>query len=110
VDQVRAICSTKRVKLLGLAVAANHVHLRARLRPRHAPAQVMQWIKSTTSLVAFDTFPALGERFGGIRKLWSAGYHVETLGEKNPFVILAYLIRILLFPCAPSCALAMPRS
>src|SRR5262249_10501289 len=62
VEQVGQICASKKVKLLGLAVAANHVHLCARLRPRHSPAQVMSWIKSTTSLLAFETYPQLAQR------------------------------------------------
>jgi putative transposase len=92
VDQVEAICAVKHIKLLGLAIAANHVHLCARLRPAHSPAQVMRWLKATTSKNVFERFPQLESRFG-IRHLWGRGYHVESLGERPVFAILAYLSR-----------------
>jgi len=92
VEQIETICKAKRVKRLGLAVAANHVHLCARLRPAHSPAQVMRWIKSTTSKCVFEQFPRLADRFGS-RHLWGRGYHVETLGDRPVFAILAYLGR-----------------
>jgi putative transposase len=90
VEEILTISSNKHVKVLGVAVAANHVHLCARLRPVHAPAKVMGWIKSTTSLNVMKEFPQIKERFG-IRNFWGRGYHVETLGEKNPYAILSYL-------------------
>ena len=92
VEQIGIISGAKRVKQLGLAVAANHVHLCARLRPSQAPAQVMRWIKATTSKNALERYPQLREQYG-IRNLWGRGYHVESLGDKNVFAILAYLNR-----------------
>ena len=52
----------------------------------------MRWIKSTTSKNAFERFPELVDRLGS-RQLWGRGYHVESLGDKNAFAILAYLGR-----------------
>ena len=92
VDEIDTICRTKYVKRLGLAIAVNHVHRCVRLRPSQAPAEVMRWIKSTTSERAFESFPELAVRFG-MNKLWGRGYHVESLGDKNVFAILAYLGR-----------------
>jgi putative transposase len=92
VDQIETICKAKEVKRLGLAIAANHVHLCARLRPSQSPAQVMRWIKATTSKNAFEQFPQLESSFG-LRHLWGRGYHVESLGERPVFAILAYLGR-----------------
>src|SRR3954447_7788032 len=92
VEQIEAICRTRRIKCLGLAIAVNHVHLCARLRPSQSPAEVMRWIKSTTSKNVFERFPQLESRYG-IRHLWSRGYHVESLGERSVFAILAYLGR-----------------
>lgn len=92
VAEILQVAKAKRVKILGLAIAANHVHLCARLRPSHSPADVMMWIKSTTSKNALEEFPAICSRFR-IQTLWARGYHVETLGEKNVFSILSYLGR-----------------
>jgi putative transposase len=92
VERIGAICAERRVTLLGLAIAANHVHLCARLRPSQSPAQVMKWIKGSSSLEASERFPQLEQRFG-VRHLWAQGYHVESLGEKSIFAILAYLGR-----------------
>jgi putative transposase len=92
VEQIETICFNKQVKRLGLAIAANHVHLCARLRPSQAPALAMRWIKSITSKNAFEQFPNLEAR-SGLRSLWGRGYHVESLGDKNAFAILAYLGR-----------------
>ena len=92
VDQMESICRSKKVKRLGLAIAANHVHICLRLRPSHSPAQVMGWIKSSTSKNAFEQFPALQEQYD-LHHLWSTGYHVESLGDKTVFAILAYLGR-----------------
>jgi hypothetical protein len=52
----------------------------------------VRWIKSTTSKRAFESFPELAVRIG-MNKLWGRGYHVESLGDKNVFAILAYLGR-----------------
>jgi putative transposase len=92
VGEIDTICRAKNVKRLGLAIAVNHVHLCARLRPSQSPAQVVRWIKSTTSKRAFESFPELAVRIG-MNKLWGRGYHVESLGDKNVFAILAYLGR-----------------
>jgi len=92
VDQIESICRSKKVKRLGLAIAVNHVHLCLRLRPSHSPAQVMGWIKSTTSKNAFERFPDLEKQYG-LHHLWTTGYHVESLGDKTVFAILAYLGR-----------------
>jgi putative transposase len=89
---IDTICRAKKVERLGLAIAVNHVHLCARLRPDQSPAQLMRWIKSTTSKNAFEHFPQLAARFG-THQLWGRGYHVESLGDKNVFAILAYLGR-----------------
>ena len=59
VSEIDTICRDKNVKRLGLAIAVNHVHLCARLRPSQSPAQVMRWIKATTSKMAFESFPEL---------------------------------------------------
>jgi putative transposase len=92
VGQIDSVCVAKKVKRLGLGIAANHVHFCARLRPSQAPAKVMQWIKATTSKNALEHYPQLREQYG-IRNLWGRGYHVESLGDKNVFAILAYLGR-----------------
>jgi putative transposase len=92
VDEIESICRAKKVKRLGLAVAVNHIHLCARLRPSQSPAQVMRWIKSITSKSAFERFPELVKRTG-LHQLWGTGYHVESLGDKSVFAILAYLGR-----------------
>jgi putative transposase len=92
VGEIEAICHAKKVKRIGLAIAINHVHLCARLRPDQSPAQLMRWIKSTTSKNAFEQFPELVDRLGS-HQLWGRGYHVESLGDKSVFAILAYLGR-----------------
>ncbi len=92
VSEIESICVAKKVKRLGLALAVNHVHLCARLRPSQSPAQVMRWIKSTTSKRAFECYPELETQYG-LRHLWGRGYHVESLGDKNVFAILAYIGR-----------------
>jgi putative transposase len=92
VRQIGMICDARQIHRLGQAVAANHVHLCARLKPSQAPAEVMRWIKGATSKRVFEEYPQIQDRFG-IKNLWQRGYHVETLGEKNPFAILAYIGR-----------------
>jgi putative transposase len=92
VREIETICVAKKVKPFGVAIAVNHVHFCARLRPSQSPAEVMRWIKSTTSKRAFECYPELEARFG-IRHLWGRGYHVESLGDKNVFAILAYIGR-----------------
>ena len=52
----------------------------------------MRWIKSTTSKRAFECYPELKTQYG-LRNLWGRGYHVESLGDKNVFAILAYIGR-----------------
>jgi putative transposase len=42
VSEIDTICRNKKVKRLGLAIAVNHVHFCARLRPSQSPAQVMR--------------------------------------------------------------------
>jgi putative transposase len=92
VREIESVCVAKKVKRLGLALAVNHVHLCARLRPSQSPAAVMRWIKSTTSKRAFECYPELETQYG-LRHLWGRGYHVESLGDKNVFAILAYIGR-----------------
>ena len=49
-------------------------------------------IKSITSKNAFEKFPEIAERTGE-HELWGNGYHVESLGDKSVFAILAYIGR-----------------
>src|SRR5580693_5146763 len=73
VREIESICRAREVKRLGLAIAVNHVHLCALLRPDQSPAQLMRWIKSMTSKNAFEQFPELVDRLGS-RQLWGRGY------------------------------------
>ena len=92
VREIESICVAKKIKQLGLALAVNHVHFCARLRPSQSPAQVMRWIRATTSRNAFESYPELKTQYQ-LRHLWGRGYHVESLGDKNVFAILAYIGR-----------------
>lgn len=75
--------------VLAVSVNEEHVHLLLSLQPRHAVAEVVRAIKGRTSRVLRAEFSALQRE----RSLWTSGYYVDTLGEKNVPQLVAYLQR-----------------
>ncbi|MCH8296346.1 IS200/IS605 family transposase [Candidatus Poribacteria bacterium] len=88
-SEFQAICDRNGYSLLSVAIAVDHVHILISLKPEHAISAVVQNLKGASSHAAFTKYPELRTQIG--KHLWSKGYSVETLGDKNVAQIKAYL-------------------
>ena len=59
----------------------DHVHILVRGAPRYSPSRIMQICKSILAIQIFKKFPKLkeDELWGG--EFWSAGGHIDTVGD-----------------------------
>ncbi len=89
IEEFQAICERNGYVLLSVALAVDHVHVLASLKPNHEISKVVHHLKGASSHTAFHRYPDLKNRIG--EHLWSQGYSVETLGEKSVAQIKAYL-------------------
>ena len=64
-----------------MAVMEDHVHLFLVVPPRHAPAEVVNILKSISAKMLFKEFPTIKEQLWG-GELWNDGYFVRSVGDK----------------------------
>jgi putative transposase len=86
-ELLREVAGEQGFVVLALSVNEEHVHLVLSLQPRHAVADVVKAIKGRTSRVLRQEFPELARE----ATLWTSGYYVDSLGEKNVPQIIAYV-------------------
>jgi putative transposase len=75
--------------VLAASVNEEHVHLLLSLQPKHSVADIVKAVKGRTSRLLRQEFPRLQRE----TNLWTSGYYVDSLGEKNVPQMLAYLQR-----------------
>jgi putative transposase len=75
--------------VLAASVNEEHVHLLLSLQPKHSVADIVKAVKGRTSRLLRQEFPRLQRE----TNLWTSGYYIDSLGEKNVPQMLAYLQR-----------------
>jgi len=86
---VRQVSEEKGYHIFGIEIRPEHVHIVAGLKPEHSISQLVKDIKGRTSRLLREKYPRLKD----IDNLWTSGYSVDSLGEKNIAQIIAYLQR-----------------
>ena len=75
-----------------MSVQSDHVHLFVHVPPKHAPAQVVQIMKSISAREIFETFPRLRKRLWA-GEFWGDGYFARSVGDKVTAAIIERYIR-----------------
>jgi putative transposase len=78
--------------ILELDIGDCWTRLLVSLRPCHAPAKVVQTIKTNSSRILFESFPRIETEMGR-RSLWSRGYYVRGVGDVTNEAVLNYVAR-----------------
>jgi putative transposase len=89
IEVLREVAGEQDFRVLPASVNEEHVHLLLSLQPKHSVADIVKAVKGRTSRVPRQEFPRLQHE----ANLWTSGYYVDSLGEKNVPQMLAYLQR-----------------
>lgn len=80
-------CRKHGIEVLAMECHENHAHLFLRCRSEQSPADVMKYVKGSTSHVLRDEFPVLGL----MPSLWTRSYFVSTAGNVSSETIKNYV-------------------
>lgn len=86
---VRDISDERGYHIFGINIRPEHVHIVAGLKPEHSISQMVKDIKGRSSRFLREKYPRLKD----IDNLWTSGYSVDSLGDKNIAQIISYLQR-----------------
>mgnify|MGYP001564154227 CR=1 FL=1 len=77
----KTIASHYDIEFGELNLLSDHVHFSISAPPRIAPARIVQILKSVSTKLIFQEFPALRttEYWGG--EIWAGGYFIRSVGQ-----------------------------
>jgi putative transposase len=81
------ICEDKKYLLHGVEILQDHVHILISIPPDISIAEAVKHLKGISSRQIREKHPELKT----LPNLWTSGYSVDTLGDKNVAQIMAYL-------------------
>jgi putative transposase len=79
------------IDIVELEVPENHIHMVVQGVPKMSPSSVMQVVKSISAREFFRIYPEVKRCHFWGGKLWTQSYIVETIGNANEEVIIAYV-------------------
>lgn len=86
---LRKLCEQKGIEIIAAEACPNHIHMLLAIPPKYSVAQIMGYLKGTSSLMIFDKHTNLKYKYGN-RHFWGRGYYVDTVG-KNKKKIAEYI-------------------
>ena len=89
IDIIRNLADEKGYHIFGIELQPEHVHIVCGLKPEHCISEMVKYIKGRSSRMLREKYPDLAT----LRNLWTSGYSVDSLGDKNISQIIAYLQR-----------------
>jgi putative transposase len=81
------LADEEKYHILGIQVLGEHIHIVVSLKPTDTIAEVIKKIKGRTSKILRAKYKELRD----LPSLWTSGYSVDSLGDKNIAQIIAYL-------------------
>ena len=78
VEDIKKLCSYKKVEIVEGKACADHIHLCLRIPPSQSISDFMGYMKGKCTLMTFDRHPEMRDKYGS--HLWTRGYFVSTVG------------------------------
>ena len=85
----RQLCQWKEVQILEAEICPDHIHMLLKIPPKISVAGFMGYLKGKSSLLIYERFGNLKDRYGN-KSFWCRGYYVDTIG-KNSKKIAEYI-------------------
>ena len=79
---LRQLCEQKGVEIIEAELCPDHIHMLVSIPPKYSVAQIMGYLKGTSSLMIFDRHANLKYKYGN-RHFWCRGYYVDTVGRNK---------------------------
>lgn len=95
VDEMKTILSNlaeaKEITIETMEVMPDHVHMLIGFKPKHAPADIVKYLKGHSAKQFFANHPEIRDRafWGG--HLWSHSYYMSTLGNMSRETVEQYI-------------------
>ena len=79
---LRTLCERKGVTIHEAEACPDHIHMLVSIPPKISVSDFMGYLKGKSSLMIFDRYANLKDRYGN-RKFWCRGYYVDTVGRNK---------------------------
>lgn len=85
------LAKEKEIRIEEIEVMPDHVHLLIGFKPKHAPADIVKYLKGHSAKRFFEAHSEIRnqEFWGG--HLWSHSYYMSTLGDMSREVVEKYI-------------------
>lgn len=90
-DILTNLAEAKEITLETMEVMPDHVHMLIGFKPKHAPADIVKYLKGHSAKQFFANHPEIRDRsfWGG--HLWSHSYYMSTLGNMSKEIVEQYI-------------------
>ena len=76
------LCDRKGVEIVEAQACPDHISMRVSIPPRLSVSEYMGYLKGKSSLLVFDKYANMKNRYGN-RQFWCRGYYVDTVGRNK---------------------------
>lgn len=85
------LAAEKEIQIEEMEVMPDHIHLLLSFKPKHAPSDIVKYLKGHSAKVFFVNHPEIrdNEFWGG--HLWSHSYFMSTLGNMSKETVENYI-------------------
>ena len=81
-QMLRKLCEYKGIEILEAEACKDHIHMLVSIPPKYSVAQIMGYLKGKSSLMIFEKYANLKQKYGN-RHFWCRGYYVSTVGANK---------------------------
>ena len=79
---LRKLCEYKGIEIIEAEACKDHIHMLVTIPPKYSVAQIMGYLKGKSSLMIFEKYANLKNKYGN-RHFWCRGYYVSTVGANK---------------------------
>ena len=90
-DILLQLAEMKEISIEEMKIMPDHVHLLISFKPKHAPADIVKYLKGHSAKMFLTAHPEIKNHdfWGG--HLWSHSYYMSTLGNMSKEVVEQYI-------------------
>ena len=81
-QMLRKLCEYKGIEIIEAEACKDHIHMLVTIPPKYSVAQIMGYLKGKSSLMIFEKYANLKNKYGN-RHFWCRGYYVSTVGANK---------------------------
>ena len=90
-DILSVLADENDIQIEEMEVMPDHIHLLISFKPKHAPSDIVKYLKGHSAKRFFQIHPEIRDHdfWGG--HLWSPSYYMSTLGDMSREVVEKYI-------------------